>query len=181
MGVCISRHRTKQTISHEIRRGESMRKQSLEEVIADDIPILPYKGEAITARVVDVYDGDTCTVIYAYGDEYLKTKIRVLGVDTPEKKVRGDRRGTEIGNLEERAGSHIADKVRDLIDGKIVQVRMDKFDKYGGRVNGEIFLPSGSQYDTLTEYLLENKYAKEYHGEKKEAWGEDDLNFIMGQ
>jgi len=144
----------------------------------DEIPTVPYKGVRVRVFVYDVYDGDTCSILVPFGEEYLKLKIRVLGVDTPEVKVRGAAKGTELGDLEEKAGAHVREKVKALIEGKECEVRLDKWDKYGGRVNGVVFLES-RKYTTLTEYLLANYYAKEYHGKKKEGWTEEELGRIL--
>ena len=144
----------------------------------DEIPTVPYKGVRVRVFVYDVYDGDTCSILVPFGDEYLKLKIRVLGVDTPEVKVRGAAKGTELGDLEEQAGAHVREKVKALIEEKECEVRLDKWDKYGGRVNGVVFLES-RKYATLTEYLLANYYAKEYHGKKKEDWTAEELGRIL--
>ena len=149
----------------------------LDTVNPKDVPSIPHKGKVIPAKVTSVYDGDTCTVIFVYGGDYLKWNIRIIGVDAPEVKVRGD--SSEIAKLEEKAGAHVRDKVRALINNKILDIRMDKWDKYGGRVNGAVILPSPSQYTTLTEYLLAKKYAKEYHGQKKEEWTRKELEYIL--
>lgn len=152
---------------------------TLERLESGDIEILPYKKKKIPAKVVSVYDGDTCTIIYPYGKEFLKTKIRVSGVDTPELSVRGETRGSELGELEEKAALHVKNVVQNLIEGKIIDVKMNKFDKYGGRVNGNIFLPEDCGYETLTEFLVVKKYAREYSGQKKENWTKEELEYIL--
>jgi len=166
----------------------SDKKDTLETVDPDTIEFIPHKKEIIEAKVVDVYDGDTCTIIYSYGSEFLKTKIRVIGVDTPEMSVRGELRGTDIGNLEQKAGTHVKKAVIDLIEGKILKVKMNKFDKYGGRINGDIYLElpenftpdkDGTRCLTLTDFLISKKYARKYSGDKKEAWTEEELNYIL--
>lgn len=152
---------------------------TLETINPDTIEFIPHKKKIIDAKVVDVYDGDTCTIIYEYGNEFLKTKIRVLGVDTPEKSVRGALNNTDIGDLEERAGEYVKESVVDLIGDKIIKVKMNKFDKYGGRINGIIYLPIGSGYITLKDYLVSKKYAKPYLGGKKEPWTSEELVYIL--
>lgn len=145
-----------------------------------DVPDVPFKGEVITVHIHSVYDGDTCAM-FIRADEalILNFKIRVDGVDTPEVCVRGKMKGTELGKLEERAGAHVRDKVKALIEGKDCKVRLNKWDKYGGRVNGEVFLLDDDEYTTLAEYLLAKGYAKEYHGRAKEEWTKKELNAIL--
>nr|QBK84761.1 MAG: thermonuclease/nuclease [Pithovirus LCDPAC01] len=155
---------------------------NLVDVDPTQISDLPHKGKLIKARVVEVYDGDTCTVIFAYGTEFLKFKIRVLGVDTPEIKVRGvdknNEKAVNLAKLEKEAGIIVRDDVRNLIQNSIVSIKMSKWDKFGGRVNGEIFLQQGG---TLTDFLLEHNLAKLYDGGKKEAWSKKELQTIIKQ
>ena len=70
----------------------------------DQLPKLPYAGEDIMCRVVDVYDGDTCTIMVCLGaDTPLILKLRCLGIDTPEKE-------------ELLAGRHNVNEMADLIN-----------------------------------------------------------------
>lgn len=162
----------------------------LEEVDPKEIDHVPHKNKIIRARVVDVYDGDTCTVIFGYGNSFLKFKIRVLGVDTPEKVVRGydrdDSEEVEMAKLEEEAGEFVAEKVRNIIDQKILDIKIKKWDMYGGRLNGEIFLDTVLEKSepgyTLSDYLLDKKYAKPYTGRgKKEKWTQEELGYILSK
>lgn len=170
MGCCIARRTQPRAYRNFV---------TLSSVLPESIDSVPRRGQIIDARVIDVYDGDTCTVIFEYYGGYLKTKLRILGVDTPEVRLRGEIKNTEIGQLEQLAGKYVKEKVQGLIQSKIIQIRMDKHDKYGGRINGMVFLPNECDYTTLTEYLLDKKYAKPYNGGKKEAWTEGELNYIL--
>ena len=150
----------------------------------DWIPSTPYKNKMIYAKVVDVYDGDTFTVIIMYGDLPMKLKIRLQGVDAPElvvKKQAGKVYTTEqleLIELEMRAGAHVRDKVKKLIEGKEVIVKLIKCDKYGGRQVGAVYLKPQS-YETLTEYLLSKRYGKPYQAQKKEDWSKSELTYIL--
>jgi len=138
----------------------------------------------IYAKVVDVYDGDTFTVIIMYGDLPMKLKIRLQGVDAPElvvKKTPGKvytSEQLELMELEMRAGAHVRDKVKKLIEGKEVIVKLIKCDKYGGRQVGAVYLKPQS-YETLTEYLLSKRYGKPYQAQKKDDWTREELNYIL--
>ena len=52
----------------------------------NDIPFFDFKNETFTVKVVDVYDGDTCTVVFKYKNELVKFKVRCMGYDSPEMK-----------------------------------------------------------------------------------------------
>jgi len=136
---------------------------------------VPRKGEIVVARVYNVYDGDTCSVIYEYGSEYININIRVMGVDCPE--INPSAEDIEMKNLEKKAAIFVRDKVRKMILDKDVKIKLIKWDKYGGRVVGAIFLPSKfeNKWITLTEYLLSNGYGKPYIGNKKDDWERRDL------
>lgn len=135
-----------------------------------NVPRIPYKGEIIDAYVYDVHDGDTCSVLIRFGkEEHLKLNLRILGIDTPELK----RGGSE---LEMKAGEKVRDVVAGLILGKECKIRLIKHDKYGSRVNGEVFLNDST---SLSQYLLDRKYAVPYTGNKKSAWDTEMLQNII--
>ena len=74
-------------------------------------------AEAITGRVVAVQDGDSITVLDA---EKAQHKIRLAGIDAPEKK--------------QAFGNRSKDSLSDLVFGKVVTVETDKRDRYGREV-----------------------------------------------
>lgn len=136
---------------------------------------VPRKGEIVNAYVYKVYDGDTCSVLYEYGTKIININIRVMGVDCPEINSNSD--SLEMKTLEKKAAIYIRDKVQKLILDNDVKIKLIKWDKYGGRVVGAIFLPSKfeNKWITLTEYLLANEYGKPYCGSKKNDWTKKEL------
>ncbi len=139
-----------------------------------DVNHLPLKNIRTIVKVVDVYDGDTFTVLIPFGGEFLKLKIRLLGIDTPELNPRG--KGTTETITEKEAAKVVRDNVKELILGKQMNVKLTKWDKYGGRVNGELYI-SGDY--TLSDHLYIKGYAKKYNGGKKEEWTIDELKSII--
>jgi len=182
MGNCVSPDNSE---NKDKERSEPVLVHSGTVVVADNsdliaadpstINIVPHKNKIIDVRVVSVYDGDTCTVLYKIANGIVKINIRILDVDTPEVKVRVKEK-TELMLLEMKAGAHVRDKVEPLINGKILKAKFVKWDAYGGRIDGELYLPSGQ---TLAEYLIYKKYGKPYKGRKKESWTEEELNYIL--
>jgi endonuclease YncB( thermonuclease family) len=148
------------------------------------IPSTPYKNKMIYAKVVDVYDGDTITIIIMYGDAPMKLKVRVQGVDAPELVVKREKgrvysaQDEELIDLEQRAGAHVRDKVKRMIDGKEIIVKLLRCDKYGGRQVGAVYLKPQT-YETLTEYLLSKRYGKPYQAQKKDEWTKEELLYIL--
>ena len=114
------------------------------------------KGFTTSAKVISVYDGDTCTCVFdTYGLGLYKHRIRLSGIDTPE--IRGK-------SLEEKKTAiTVRDFVREKILGKIVNLECKGSDKYG-RVLGVITCPSG---EILNELLISNGMALKYDGGKK--------------
>lgn len=71
----------------------------------------------IDGRVVGVADGDTVTVLDA---NKVQHKIRLSGIDAPEKK--------------QPFGERSKESLSDLVFGKDVSVETDKRDRYGREV-----------------------------------------------
>lgn len=132
------------------------------------IPRLPHKNEKILCRVIDVYDGDTCTILYHLDNKIVsRTSLRLAGIDTPEMKS---------NTLEGTVATRIRDHVRNKILDKILYVKFKKIDKYGGRIVGDLYLDDNT---TLSEYLLQKKYALPFDGNtKKTAWQQSYLQSI---
>ncbi len=121
-----------------------------------------FDGEVKQAKVVDVYDGDTCKVVFPVLRKLYKFNCRILGVDTPEIRTR---------NKEEKEyGLKVRDKLRERILDKVVWIECGDFDKYG-RLLIDIKNPL-LEGEKISEWLIKNKYAFAYNGGKKICWGE---------
>ena len=116
-------------------------------------------------KITRVIDGDTVEIEAPYLPKPLKPKlsIRVLGVDTPEKGWRGQ------CEKERQLGAEASAFTKKLIAGaETIQIELVKWDKFGGRVLGDVIIDGAS----LTALLISNGYAREYHGEAKKSWCE---------
>jgi len=141
-------------------------KRKLSKINSESVSSIPHEGETILAKVYDVYDGDTCKIIFLHGNKIpMKISIRIMGIDTPE------RRGKNITDLEKEVALIVRDKVIEWIDGKIVKITFLKWDKYGGRIDGNIFFDDRS----VGEELIKLGFAKIYHGKKKKKWTQEEL------
>lgn len=116
-------------------------------------------------KMTRVLDGDTVEFIMPglpveLGD---KLKLRVLGVDTPEK---GGRAACPAEARAGAAATAFAKKV--LSEALVVQFEIKKWDKFGGRVLGDVI------YDgkRLSEELIKAGLARPYFGDKKKSWCE---------
>lgn len=156
--------------------GNAFHKSSdkLRKISENNVPRVPEVGKIIPAKVTDVYDGDTITVIYLINKKTpFRIRIRIEGLDTPE--IRGS------SPVEKQAAEAIKYHVQDMLLNKIVPIKVSKWDKYGGRVIGTVYLSNHTEENpkTLTTYLLDNGYAKEYSGKAKEDWDEEQLKGII--
>ena len=103
----------------------------------------------ITIKIYDVHDGDTINVIMNFGDYPVKMSIRILGIDTPETRAgEGRLREEKLASLKARQ------YVREVL-GEYTMVKLKDWDKYGGRMLGEVSLPDGS---ILIKLLLLNLF-----------------------
>ena len=99
-------------------------------------------------------------IIVAGGRIFLKERMRLAGIDTPESRTR-DRR-------EKRFGKLATARVKELLPvGGTFRVASKSFDSKGkfGRAMVDFVLPDRSQ--TLCDLLLEERMAVPYHGQHK--------------
>lgn len=113
--------------------------------------------------VTRVVDGDTVEFAAPWLPDPLKKRltIRVYGVDTPEK---GHRAQCESEAKRGAAATEFTKKT--ITESRVAQVAIWDWDKFGGRVLGDIIVDGKS----LRSLLIQNGYAREYYGEAKQSW-----------
>jgi micrococcal nuclease len=114
--------------------------------------------------VTRVVDGDTVEFAAPFLPEPLKPKlsVRIFGVDTPEK---GFRAQCDSEKVRGEAASAYTKKV--ITASKTARVAIIGWDKYGGRVLGDIILDNNV---SLRALLIQNGHAREYYGDAKQSW-----------
>lgn len=114
--------------------------------------------------VTRVIDGDTVEFAAPFLPPPLKPKlaVRVFGVDTPEKGFRAKCESEAKRGLE---ASAFTKKV--ITDSKTARIAIIDWDKFGGRVLGDIILDNNV---SLRALLIQNGFAREYYGEAKTSW-----------
>lgn len=131
-----------------------------------DTPLFSLKGLITNGKVVSVYDGDTCKIVFPFENKLYKWNCRLMGIDTPEMKTKDEK--------EKQFATHVRDFLRDKMLDKIVNVECLEFEKYG-RLLVNINIIEGS-LDTapniinINKLLIEKGYAFEYLGKKKRSW-----------
>jgi len=139
----------------------------LERIDPKTVPKVPFQDKIIFARIEEIYDGDTVKIIVLFGEIPVRFSLRILGIDTPEIK-HGEGRLPE----EHTAAVKVRDYMRSLFPKNIAKICIRDWDKYGGRVLGELFLETG---ENVAEILIQGGWARPYHGEKKKPWTLEEL------
>lgn len=106
------------------------------------------------AIIKSVYDGDTCTAVVDLGfTASVEVKFRLYGINTPELKG---------GNLGEKArGAAARDRLRELIEGKMVTLKSIKGSDAFGRWLAVIDSPDGNPL-SINERLISEGHAIAY-------------------
>lgn len=121
------------------------------------------QGVTYDTQIIRVTDGDTVVISATFLPAPLKPElaVRIYGVDTPEKGFRGQ------CESEKQRGEQASIFTKDLIKAtKKHQVTLYGWDKFGGRVLGDMILDGYS----LRALLIKNGFAREYYGEAKQSW-----------
>ena len=128
-------------------------------VIAQKTPV----GVTYDAKIIRAIDGDTIVIAAPYLLAPLKPElgVRIFGVDTPEKGFRA-----QCPSEDQRGQAATAFTKNAIAKAQKRQVAIADWDKYGGRVLGDILLDGQS----LRTMLIKNGFAREYYGEAKTSW-----------
>lgn len=120
-------------------------------------------GVLYDVEITRVKDGDTVAFRATWLPDPLPKElaVRVYGVDTPEKGFRAkcpaeEARGQAATKFTTQAVNQASKR----------QIYLMDWDKFGGRVLGDIILDGQS----LRQMLIQNGYAREYYGEAKQSW-----------
>ena len=147
---------------------EDMRLKKLD---VSSVPNVILQNKSIRARVIDVYDGDTITVIFMLGDVPVKYKIRLIGIDTPEI-----RSGKGKLAIEKDAAIKCQKFLSCIIHEQIVTLKIIDWDKYGGRLLGNVYTNINNNISNL---LINLGYARPYDGGTKQPWTKEELIKIL--
>jgi endonuclease YncB( thermonuclease family) len=121
------------------------------------------QGVTYDAQIVRVNDGDTVVIAAPFLPAPLKQElaVRIYGVDTPEKGFRA-----KCASEDQRGQAATAFTKNAVNQSQKRQVVLYDWDKFGGRVLGDIILNGQS----LRAMLIQNGFAREYFGDAKQSW-----------
>ena len=130
----------------------------------NSIELFTLEGEYKLCKVVDVYDGDTCKVVFDLNGCLNKWNVRMEGYDSPEIRIsKNDPEREEKKKKAIEAKKYFKNLV--MNDNQLVYIKCGKFDKYG-RLLGKIYL---NKNDTISvnELMINQKYGYVYYGGSK--------------
>ena len=161
----------------------------LKNIKCKDIELFTLNNIKTIGKVVDVYDGDTCKIIFVYNNGLHKFTCRLIGIDTPEMKpsLKNTNRDCEILNAY-KCRNRLVQLVSDcscpientlnkkefntLIDcnTKIINILCHEFDKYGRLLVSLYNLDDMELKQSFNQILIDEQYAKSYTGGTKEKF-----------
>jgi len=133
-------------------------KKYLKKLEPKNVKPFSFVGVEKYARIVKVYDGDTCTILFKWKKQNIKTSCRIVGIDTPELRTKNKK--------EKELGYKAKEFLENLILEKVLKVKFGKDGKFG-RPLVEIFLHNGQ---SISDIMISNGHAKPYFGGTKEKW-----------
>lgn len=140
-----------------------------------DTPTFSLNGIKSYARIVNVIDGDTISLVIPIFNNYFKFNIRIKGIDTceihssdPLIKEHGMKAKQKVCDIISKAKLNIGNK-KDIIDylkNNIILVWIEcfDFDKYG-RLLAEVYTKDKNKI--ISKCLLDEKLAYSYEGDTK--------------
>lgn len=96
-------------------------------------PKFSFTGMVVAAKIVKVYDGDTCTAVFHHKGTLIRHQIRLLDFNSWE--MRGVT--PEVKSKAEAMRDYLAE----LVLGKVIMLVCEDFDKYG-RILGRMYTDS---------------------------------------
>lgn len=145
------------------------------------VSLFTFAGKIESARVTDVYDGDTVTIGVLLDRTPFRFKFRLAGIDTPEKKpllLQPDRE-LHIAAAT-AAGQFLARQIKD----RIVWIKFEKEEKYG-RLMGYIYLSKEElergPANSINQLMINRGFAQLYHGKKKTEFTHQQLTYMVGK
>ena len=141
---------------------ESLTKSQFDSLSKSDKSIKPFTlaKRTVLAKVIDVYDGDTCKVnLYLHDNDLKQFTIRMMGYDCPELRTKNA--------TEKKFGYRSKEIMQKLILDKLIKLECLDFDKYG-RILGQIYIfDSKNNEINVNKFMVDNHLGFNYMGDTK--------------
>jgi endonuclease YncB( thermonuclease family) len=132
----------------------------------DTIELFSLNGKNIRAKIVRVYDGDTCFAVFLLNKQPVKFKIRMDGYDSPEMKPPLNQVNRE---KEIKEANKAKAELEKLVLNKVIDLECGKWDKYG-RLLGKIYVNINNKKIYVNEYMIKNGFGYPYDGGTKKQF-----------
>tara|TARA_R100001163_G_C5060314_1_gene197120 strand:- start:210 stop:710 length:501 start_codon:yes stop_codon:yes gene_type:complete len=137
-----------------------------------------YSGLKVKAKVVDIYDGDTLTLVFRYSGKLQQHSCRMIGYDSPEMRPskNSPNREKEIEAAKIAREKLISWIGEPNLTTKLIDVKLHDFDKYG-RILVDIYVDDRSKIFKccgngihINQWMIDNGYGYAYDGGTKKAF-----------
>jgi endonuclease YncB( thermonuclease family) len=139
------------------------KEKELTEIGDESLTLFTLDKRVFDAKIVRVYDGDTCFAVFKLNNDYVKFKIRLEGYDSPEMKPALDSKNREC---EKKSAQKSKEELEKHVLNKIVKLHCGKWDKYG-RLLGTIYIDNNVN---INQYMIDNGFGYVYGGGTKKEF-----------
>jgi endonuclease YncB( thermonuclease family) len=136
--------------------------EMLRNIEDEKVMLFSLDKKIVTAKIVRVYDGDTCFAVFKLGNEFVKFKVRMEGYDSPEMKPPMEQANRD---KEKKFAQKAKEELERLVLNKIVFLHCGKWDKYG-RLLGKII----SNNIDVNQHMIKNGFGYAYDGGTKKQY-----------
>jgi len=132
---------------------------------------ISYKGLTnLTAKIIDIYDANICTLKFIYNNEIHQITIRMDGYSAPEKTLSKN----NVKKIEKILSVSVTKKFTELCcsptlneNDKLIKLDITNYDGNGKRNAKNIGKIYTEEHGCINDYMIENKYAYIYGGGEK--------------
>ena len=158
--------------------------ENFQNLTNDDVELFTLNGRDFNCKVVDIYDADTCKVIFNLDNKVSKFSVRLTGIDTPEmkppknsptrdeEKIAAKKARNRLFQLVTNVSIELETlykkkEIKELLKNntKLVSIKCGDFDKYG-RLLGELYIDG----NCANQMLINEGHAYAYDGGTKKAF-----------
>ena len=142
--------------------------RNLKNIDIDDIEYFTLNGHNCYAKVVSIYDGDTCSVVFYWNGNLMKYKCRCDGYDSPEIKPRLNLHNREEHIIQAKEAKAKFSEYVGFGKNELIYISFGKFDKYG-RVLGTFYknINDFKHEKSINQQMINNGYGYVYNGGTK--------------
>ena len=131
---------------------------------SENTPWLSLESQIVKCKVIDVYDGDTITVILPWNGSVFKKKCRLTGIDCAEIRTKDLR--------EKSCGYDAKQFLSNLLKQEEFWIECGDWDKFG-RLLITIFSNRedvGKFQKSINQQMIDSNHAYKYDGKAKSAF-----------